>query len=117
MVVGVSCRRGGNHKIGDRVVVNPIFSCGVCDYCSKGKGNLCPEGGLLGRERNGTYAEYVCISEHLAFKFPENISYEEASAIELLATVYHGQRKAAVLPGETVAKHRHTFQSHPAGHR
>src|SRR3546814_3593786 len=28
-------------RAGRRVVVNPLVSCGACDYCREGRGNLC----------------------------------------------------------------------------
>lgn len=90
-------------KVGDRVVINPLFSCGECYYCLRGRTNLCQRGGIFGRERNGTYAEYVAVPEYMAFKFPENISYEDASAIELLVTVLHGQKRIKIFPGDSVA--------------
>ena len=35
-------------KIGDRVVLNPLSSCGSCFYCVRGLTNICLNGGLLG---------------------------------------------------------------------
>ena len=88
----------------DRVLIDPIFSCGKCYLCLMGKKNLCINGGLLGRDiGNGSYAEYVSIPDHLAFKFSETLSYEEATLIELLATVYHGQKRIRMFPGNSVA--------------
>jgi 2-desacetyl-2-hydroxyethyl bacteriochlorophyllide A dehydrogenase len=90
-------------RIGDRVVINPLFSCGGCYYCLRGRTNLCSTGGLFGRERSGTYAEYVAVPERMAFKFPENIPFDDASAIELLVTVLHGRKRIRICPGDSVA--------------
>jgi 2-desacetyl-2-hydroxyethyl bacteriochlorophyllide A dehydrogenase len=91
-------------KLGDRVIINPILYCGKCQLCLTGKRNLCPHGGLLGRDvAKGTYAEYISVPEHLVFKFPETISYKEAALIELLVTVYHGQKRIRIAPGDSVA--------------
>ncbi len=91
-------------QVGDRVIINPIFYCGRCHFCLMGKRNLCLYGGLLGRDLgNGAYAEYVALPEHMVFKFPENVSYEEAAAIVLLVTVFHGQKRIKIMPGDSVA--------------
>jgi|YelNatPaOPRAMG01_1025707.scaffolds.fasta_scaffold01744_4 L-iditol 2-dehydrogenase len=91
-------------RVGDRVVIDPIFHCGKCYLCLMGKKNLCINGGLLGRDvGSGAYAEYTVIPEHMVFKFPEKISYEEATAIQLLTTVYHGQKRIRIMPSDSVA--------------
>jgi 2-desacetyl-2-hydroxyethyl bacteriochlorophyllide A dehydrogenase len=91
-------------KVGDRVVIDPIFHCGKCYLCLMGKKNLCVNGGLLGRDAgSGAYAEYTVIPEHMVFKIPEKISYEEATAIQLLTTVYHSQKRVRIMPGDSVA--------------
>jgi len=90
--------------VGDRVVINPIFYCGKCYFCLMNRRNLCPHCGLLGRDiENGAYAEYVAIPEHMTFKFPERVSYEEATVIQLLTTVYHSQKRIKIMPGDSVA--------------
>ena len=90
-------------KEGDRAVIDPIFSCGKCYFCIVGNRNLCPNGGLLGREMNGSYSEYIAISERHLFKIPDHISFEEASIVEGLGTVYHAQKRIKICPGDSVA--------------
>ncbi len=91
-------------KLGDKVVVNPIYYCDKCYLCIKGKTNLCVNGGLLGRDiGNGSYAEYMAIPENLVFKFPPSVSFEEATLIELLATIYHAQKRVRISPSDGVA--------------
>lgn len=47
-------------KVGDRVVVSCISSCGKCDYCRRGMYSHCVNGGwILGNKIDGTQAEYV----------------------------------------------------------
>jgi len=90
-------------QVGDRVVVNPVSNCGRCYLCLKGKKNLCLYGGLLGRDiGNGAYAEYMTVPENMVFKFPDSISHEEANIIELLATVFHGQKRVKIMPSDSV---------------
>lgn len=89
-------------KVGDRVVSDTVFSCGKCYLCQKGRRNLCVNGGIYGREKDGSYAEYIVVPDSACFKLPDNIAYEEATLLEMLATVYRGQKRVRINPGETV---------------
>ncbi|MCS7115769.1 MAG: alcohol dehydrogenase catalytic domain-containing protein [Nitrososphaerota archaeon] len=91
-------------SVGDKVVIDPIFHCGKCYLCLMGKRNLCINGGLLGRDiGSGAYAEYTVLPENYVFKIPDNISYEEASMIQLLTTVYHSQKRIRIIPNNSIA--------------
>jgi len=90
-------------KAGDRVVVNPAISCGNCFYCRKGLQNLCPHGGLIGRERDGGFAEYASIPESNVFSLPVEVGFEEATIITTLATALHSHRLSNIFPASTVA--------------
>ena len=39
-------------RVGDRVLVDPVLYCGTCFDCRAGRTNLCPNGGVVGREVN-----------------------------------------------------------------
>ncbi|HUW64800.1 MAG TPA: alcohol dehydrogenase catalytic domain-containing protein [Spirochaetia bacterium] len=90
-------------KPGDRVVLNPLIFCRQCFYCFEGKTNLCENGGLRGRESDGTFAEFVVVPEYNVAKISDSISYDDATSLVALATVYQAQRKVNIVPGETVA--------------
>lgn len=77
-------------KSGQKVIINPAYSCGDCFYCRQGLQNLCPSGGLLGRDRDGSFAEYVTVPSFCAIPLPEEISFEDASTLQSLATVLRG---------------------------
>src|SRR5579863_6939523 len=50
----------GRRAGGQRVVVNPLISCGRCTACLGGAQNLCSNWRLLGMDRTpGCYAEFV----------------------------------------------------------
>ncbi|MBI3127095.1 MAG: alcohol dehydrogenase catalytic domain-containing protein [Candidatus Tectomicrobia bacterium] len=90
-------------KRGDRVVINPVTTCGSCHYCVRGFTNLCLRGGLRGREVAGTFAEYVSVKETDAFPFPDKVSFAAATNFVGLYTVVYSQRKAPYIPGGRVA--------------
>lgn len=51
-----------NIKVGDKVLISCVTSCGRCDYCKRGVYAHCRDGGwILGHLIDGTQAEYVRI--------------------------------------------------------
>jgi propanol-preferring alcohol dehydrogenase len=49
-------------KIGDRVGIQPLYeSCLMCEYCIKGRENLCNSIKITDENLNGGYAEYISI--------------------------------------------------------
>jgi NADPH:quinone reductase-like Zn-dependent oxidoreductase len=96
-----------NFKSGDKVLIHPGLSCGVCTHCRSGWESLCKNYAILGEHCWGTYAEYVVVPHQNVFPLPENLSYEEGACIALAFTtawqmVVH---RAQVKPGETVLVH------------
>jgi 2-desacetyl-2-hydroxyethyl bacteriochlorophyllide A dehydrogenase len=89
--------------VGDRVVLNPIIFCRHCAYCYAGQVNLCLNGGLMGRELDGTLAEYVAVPDYSCIKIPNSISSEDGTSLIALSTVFHSHEKISIAPGETVA--------------
>src|SRR5438874_4053766 len=58
---------------GARVVVDPCLYCGACFYCRAGLTNLCPQGGLIGRDTDGGFAEYIMAPRSHVFPLPDAI--------------------------------------------
>jgi len=90
-------------KEGDPVFIISGISCGLCEYCRQGKENLCPNGGLLGREMQGSYAEYVAVPQHAVFRLPESFPFIHATTLNSLMTVIHSQERFRIFPGDSVA--------------
>ena len=80
---------------GTPVVVNPAAFCGACRECRRGLPNLCARGGLLGRDLDGCFAEYVAVPESLLHPLPEGITADEAALLQVLSTCVHAQPSAA----------------------
>jgi threonine dehydrogenase-like Zn-dependent dehydrogenase len=77
-------------KAGQRVVVNPLITCGRCAACLAGRQNLCASWKVLGLDRvQGTYAEFVALPVSCLYPFPEGLSEQEAVLTEPLANVVH----------------------------
>jgi L-iditol 2-dehydrogenase len=99
----VSEANGGIRSGGDRVIVDPVLYCGSCFHCRIGQTNLCPAGGLIGRETNGGFAEYAAVPGAQVFRLPDSIDSAAAPLIQVATTCLHAQCLASVSPGESVA--------------
>ncbi len=94
-------------KAGDRVVVAPGISCGRCAECLSGRDNLCASYGIIGENRNGGCAEFVCVPAANIIPIPGKLNFDEAAAIPLVwLTAWHMLvSRAALRPGEVILIH------------
>jgi 2-desacetyl-2-hydroxyethyl bacteriochlorophyllide A dehydrogenase len=93
---------GAEAPAGATVLVDPGITCGTCEQCRAGRGNICTGGWLLGRDRDGGLAELVALPASNVYPLPGGIDPAEAPLLQVLATCVHGQRLAPVLPGAPV---------------
>jgi len=91
-------------KVGEKTLVNPTISCGVCETCMRGDDNLCRVHDVLGRRCHGGYAELVAVPAANCLPYPERLTWEQAAAAPLVfLTAWHMLvGRAALRPGETV---------------
>jgi L-iditol 2-dehydrogenase len=91
-------------KVGDRVIVDPQWTCGECEYCRRGHINLCPSKRVLGTANwQGAFGEYFIAPEEAVFHLPANLSYAQGSLIEPLTVGVHVARRAILQASESVA--------------
>ena len=92
-VVGVAREVGAavrHVSPGDKILVLPTLSCGVCESCLAGDDNLCRHYDLIGRKRNGGYAQKVVVPAANCLPYPENLSWEQAATIPVVfLTAWH----------------------------
>lgn len=89
----------GRRSNGQRVVANPLMSCGHCDACMSGAQNLCDSWKLLGLGMtSGTFAEYVALPSAQIYGVPDSLTVEQAILTEPLANIVHMFRIVAPLP-------------------
>jgi NADPH:quinone reductase-like Zn-dependent oxidoreductase len=91
-------------KMGDKVVVSPGLSCGVCARCLSGADNLCKQYRIHGEGAQGGYARHIHVPDTNLLPCPSALSFAEAAALPLVfltawQMVVH---KGAVGPGQTV---------------
>ena len=93
---------GGRIRPGDRVLVDPALACGTCPICQAGFPNVCPNGGLIGRDVNGGFAEYVVAPVQQVFPLPDAVDSRQVPLIQVATTCLHAQRRVNVFPGQCV---------------
>lgn len=93
-----------NFKVGDRVLIPPVFSCGYCDNCRLGRENICFNMLMLGNHIDGAFAEYTKVPAKDCQHLPEDLPLEESSIIaDAISTPYHAvKNRAQVRPGDSV---------------
>ena len=90
-------------RVGDRVVLEPYFSCGKCYPCSIGMINNCEVMNVLGVRMEGGMTEQISHPVKYLHKMPAGLSWENAAMVEPLSIALHVAHRAAVKAGEHVA--------------
>src|SRR3984957_13567521 len=95
---------GGNDRIpnGDRVIIDPCLYCGMCVNCRAGQTSLCRNGGLVGRDSNGGFAEYMLAPITHAYHLPDRVDSGKAPLIQILTTCVHAQRFVNIFAAQSV---------------
>jgi L-iditol 2-dehydrogenase len=90
-------------KAGDRVFVDPQWTCGECAGCTTGRHNLCPTKVVLGTPAwTGGLGEIILAPAPALYPLPDNVSYVEGTTVEPLAVGVHMVERARVRAGESV---------------
>ncbi len=89
---------------GDRVLVPPVTTCGVCSYCRLGRENICATMLMFGNNLDGAFAEHMVAPAKDCVALPEGLPLEECSIIsDAVSTPFHAVRnRAQVRAGESV---------------
>lgn len=93
-----------NVKVGDRVCLHYMVTCGECAFCSRGSEQFCVRGQMIGKHRDGGYAEYIAVPARSVVPLPAGVPFEHGAVLMCSsATSFHALRKSRLQPGETVA--------------
>ena len=88
---------------GDRVAVEPNYSCGTCPLCWEGNKNLCLARTAVGIDVDGCFAELVRVPARCCWPAPAGVADEDLVLTEPLAVAVRAVGRADVRSGETVA--------------
>ncbi|HWI59427.1 MAG TPA: galactitol-1-phosphate 5-dehydrogenase [Bacillota bacterium] len=92
---------------GDRVTFDSTIYCGGCEYCRRGLVNLCDHRRVLGvsceeYRQHGAFAELVTVPQHILYRLPQGVTFEQAALVEPFAIALHAIRRAPPALNDTV---------------
>ncbi|MGC8601276.1 MAG: zinc-dependent alcohol dehydrogenase [Thermoprotei archaeon] len=99
----VEVGEGATHKVGDRVVVEPLITDGTCYYCKRGEYNRCINLKFLGNQAPGAFTKKIAVGDRWVYSIPDSVSWEEGAAVEPLAIAVHALKRAGVRQGDKIA--------------
>ena len=102
-------------KVGERVYINPMRSCGACQSCQAGEGSKCHYfafNGYFGFGPDaqrvydmypyGGFCEFMTAPQAALVKLPDNVSFEQGARFGYIGTVYGAMRNVDARPGQTM---------------
>jgi len=99
-------------QVGQRVTVEPGYTCRRCFYCKSGQYNLCPDVVFMATPPiDGAFCEYVAWPADCVFALPSTMTMEDGAMMEPLAVGLSAVARGGVQPGDAVA----VFGSGPIG--
>jgi L-iditol 2-dehydrogenase len=91
---------GSDIAPGTRVTVDPNIACGTCDFCRRGRPNLCACNVAIGLGRDGGFAPLATVPAHRAIALPATLDPLHGALAEPLACTLHGIDIGGPRPGE-----------------
>lgn len=92
----------GIWKIGDRVAISPMFSCGTCYACSIGRGNACRDMSVFGCYEDGSLVTAQAVPLDHLFRVPESLDLTIAPLCEPISIAMQAVRRGGAERGENV---------------
>lgn len=94
---------GTDHRVGERVSVEPGIACGACGPCRRGHGNHCAAVSFLGAAPvDGALQEYVAVPSRVAHPVPDEVSDRAAALAEPLSVAIWAVGRAEIGPEASV---------------
>ena len=88
---------------GDRVVIEPQQTCGICEFCRSGHYNMCPDVAFPSvPPYDGMLRQYMTFPAYLCYKLPKNVTLLEGALIEPLAVGLSAAERGNVALGQTI---------------
>ena len=85
-----------NVSEGDKVIVHPLITCGLCRACRSGDDVHCESSQFPGIDTHGGYAEYLRTSARSVVRIDDSLEPADVAALaDAGLTAYHAAAKAA----------------------
>jgi len=92
--------------VGRRVILNPLITCGRCEFCQQGRTNLCSDRDMIGMNLPGGFAQALAIPERCLVTIPDGLEARFAAMTEPAATSLHAMHLASRALTRTIAESR-----------
>jgi NAD+-dependent secondary alcohol dehydrogenase Adh1 len=85
-----------NVAVGDKVILHPLVTCGLCRACRAGDDVHCENSRFPGIDSDGGYAEYLLTSARSCVRIDDSLEPADVAALaDAGLTAYHAAAKAA----------------------
>jgi NAD+-dependent secondary alcohol dehydrogenase Adh1 len=85
-----------NVAVGDKVILHPLITCGLCRACRSGDDVHCESSGFPGIDTDGGYAEYLRTTARSVVRIDDALEPADVAALaDAGLTAYHAAAKAA----------------------
>ena len=85
-----------NVAVGDKVILHPLVTCGLCRACRFGDDVHCEDNRFPGIDSHGGYAEYLLTTARSCVKLDDSLEPADVAALaDAGLTAYHAAAKAA----------------------
>ena len=85
-----------NVKVGDKVILHPLITCGLCRACRFGDDVHCENSQFPGIDTDGGYAEYLRTTARSVVRIDDSLEPADVAALaDAGLTAYHAAAKAA----------------------
>ncbi|THJ24119.1 MAG: zinc-binding alcohol dehydrogenase family protein [Nitrospira sp. CG24E] len=103
-------------SIGERVGIAWLqATCGLCEFCTSGRENLCELARFTGYQVDGGYAEYALVPAAFAYPIPPVFSDEEAAPLLCAGIIgYRALRLSGIRPGQRLGLYGFGASAHIA---
>ena len=88
--------------LGDRVVVDPVVSCGHCYPCRIGRSNVCANLEVMGVHRDGGFRDHVAVPAQNAVPVPADMPFGLAALAEPFSIAANVLDRTGCGPEDTV---------------
>jgi L-iditol 2-dehydrogenase len=92
-------------KTGDRVTFDSTVYPLNDWFTLEGRYNLSDNREVIGvspesYKRDGAFAEYIAIPQHILYRIPDNVTFEQAAMVEAVAVALHAISLSGIKPGD-----------------
>jgi propanol-preferring alcohol dehydrogenase len=102
--------------VGERVGIAWLqHTCGLCEFCTSGRENLCERAKFTGYQVDGGYAEYALVPAAFAYPIPPVFRDEEAAPLLCAGIIgYRALRLSGIQPGQRLGLYGFGASAHIA---